>query len=542
MKKSVRQFLSGFIFISGCAVQQYPNGGPKDSIPPSVIGSSVQSGTVQFKEKEIEFEFSEYMDKNSVRNSLFISPSVKNNYDLKWDGRFVRLLFKEDLKSDVTYVITIGSTATDRRGGNKLTHAYQLAVSTGEEIDTLSIAGRVYDAGTLNGIPGTTVLAYNLTKNENPNPEKDQADYFTQSGIDGSFLLGYLKSANYRIFVIKETYKNELWDKDEPIAIGLTPSIQAKAKPDSIYSFYMSNSDYESPTVSGVIAENLEMLKVTFNENIVKENSNPKFQLVNENSSFKINDIIFSFTAKNQVYLTTDSLTDGNYKLIQNGLSDELLNISKSDTFSFAVFTKDIKVKNRLIIFPPDTNQVLDVTDTIQILYPKRQSIDSVRFFRKGVKSSKWINNEEIKYSKEKKYLHSVTGEKNWNEEHQFRGMIFSEKDTFIVAFRTYSVSEKSGISGYLENASDAVSTYVELVGADTKKNYITKLRDKKFQFDNLPAGRYTLTAYQDRNENKKWDAGSAYPWLGSEIKYFTSDTLKVRARWTVEDVKLKQR
>lgn len=542
MKILVRRIHLWLWLFSGCAVQQYPNGGPKDMIPPSVIGSSVQSGTTQFNEKEIEFEFSEYMDKNSVRNSLFISPSVKNNYDLKWDGRFVRLILKEELKADVTYVITIGSTATDRRGGNKLTHAYQLAISTGNEIDTLSIAGHVFDANTLSGMPGTTVLAYNLTQNPNPNPEKDPADYYTQSGADGSFLLGYLKSSNYRVYVIKETYKNELWDKDEPIAVGLTPSIKAQSKPDTSYSFYLSHSDYESPVISGVVAENSEMLKVTFNENLVKENSKPEFQIMNENESLKINDIIFSFITKNQVYLTTDSLRDGNYKMIQNGLSDESMNISKNDTFSFAVFTKDFKKKSRLISFPADTNQVLDPAEVIQILYPKKQSIDSVRFFQRGLKTSKWTKSHGIIFLPDKQYRHSVSKEKNWNEENNFRGMIFSEKDTFVVAFRTYSVTEKGGITGYLENGSEAVSTYVELMGAETKKTYRTKLKANKFQFENLPAGRYTLTAFQDKNENNKWDSGTPFPWLGSEMKFYTTDTIKVRARWTVEDVKLKQR
>lgn len=540
MKISATVYL--LLCIAGCAVQQYPNGGPKDSVPPSVIGSSVQSGTVGFSGSEIEFEFSEYMDKNSVKNALFISPSVHNKYDLRWDGRFVRLVFKEKLIQDVTYVFTIGSAATDRRGGNNLVQAFQLAVSTGSVIDTMSIRGNVFDSKTLFGSAGATILAYNLLNNPNPNPEKDAADYFTQSGADGSFLLGYMKNSTYRVFAIRETYKNEIWEKSEPIGVGMISEIQSQHKPDSVYSFYLSESDIESPKISGVVAENVNLLKVTFSENFSAESSSPVFRLKNETSEIRILESINSILSNNQVFLATDSLSDGNYTLVQYGISDAALNISVPDTFSFAVFTKDIKYKTRIQTFPPDTNRVLGIAEKLNVLYSSSRKIDSVRFFQKLTKSGKWKKTDQVVFSNDDRLLHTIQLQKSWETESNYKGFVFSGKDTLQFGFRTYSDSEKGALSGYFVYIQESVTTYVELLSTDDQKTYKTAAKNNKFIFAELPAGKYTLTAYSDINNNRKWDSGSPFPWTKSEPKYFTADTIKIRARWTLEDVKMEQR
>lgn len=527
---------------SSCAVQQYPSGGQKDTIEPNVVNASIKSGTINFSNREIEFEFSKYMDKNSVKNALFISPPMKDKYELKWDGYFVRLVFKETLLENMTYVISIGSTAMDRRGGNHLNQTYQLAFSTGNEIDTMMIVGRVFDNVTLQGISGATILAYNLTTHTNPNPEKDQADYFTQSGADGSFLLGYLKASHYRIFSIQENYKNERWETNEPIGIGLTQNIPSQGKPDTSYSFYLSKPDWESPKIEGVVAESNKMLKVTFNEEVSQTNSEPSFKLLGAETEKPIDSYIYSLTTKNQIYISVDSLSDGNYSLLQTGISDMSFNRSVADTFSFTYNTKDLSKKVRLQSYPSDTNSVLGLMEQIKILYADKQSIDSVRFYKKPNKSNKWSKVNDVIFTNQPNYLQIIQSKLNWEEEQTYRGMIFSGKDTLLVGFRTLSASEKGALSGYFVQSNLPSTTYVELINTEDKNYFKTEVTGNQFEFKEIPAGRYTLTAYSDLNGNKKWDSGTAFPWSASEPKYFSSDTIKIRARWTLEDVKMQLR
>ena len=55
------------IFLCNCANQLSPGGGEVDLIPPEIVETYPDSGTVNFSDNRIELTFSEYVDKNSVR-------------------------------------------------------------------------------------------------------------------------------------------------------------------------------------------------------------------------------------------------------------------------------------------------------------------------------------------------------------------------------------------------------------------------------------------------------------------------------------------
>ncbi len=54
----------------GCANQLPPGGGEVDKIPPEIIYSYPENGTINFKDDYIEFEFSEYVDKRSFKDAI----------------------------------------------------------------------------------------------------------------------------------------------------------------------------------------------------------------------------------------------------------------------------------------------------------------------------------------------------------------------------------------------------------------------------------------------------------------------------------------
>ncbi|MDD8019328.1 MAG: hypothetical protein PHP42_13230, partial [Bacteroidota bacterium] len=58
-----------------------------------------------------------------------------------------------------------------------------------------------------------------------------------------------------------------------------------------------------------------------------------------------------------------------------------------------------------------------------------------------------------------------------------------------------------------------------------------------KFNFTLLPEGRYTLKAFEDRNDNGIHDAGKIFPYQQGEKFTFYPDTIRVRARWPVDGV-----
>jgi hypothetical protein len=57
---------------------------------------------------------------------------------------------------------------------------------------------------------------------------------------------------------------------------------------------------------------------------------------------------------------------------------------------------------------------------------------------------------------------------------------------------------------------------------------------------DRLPEGRYGIQAFEDLDGNGKYRSGLPYPFLPSARFAVYPDTVKVRARWSVEGVQIK--
>ena len=59
-----------------CANQMSPGGGEVDKIPPEIIEVYPEVGTTNFSDNYFEITFSEYVDKRSVQDAIFISPAI----------------------------------------------------------------------------------------------------------------------------------------------------------------------------------------------------------------------------------------------------------------------------------------------------------------------------------------------------------------------------------------------------------------------------------------------------------------------------------
>jgi len=69
-----------------------------DKIPPKIEYVYPAQGTVNFDKDYIEIEFSEYVDKRSVQEALFISPYIEKTLEYEWTGTTVTITFPEELK------------------------------------------------------------------------------------------------------------------------------------------------------------------------------------------------------------------------------------------------------------------------------------------------------------------------------------------------------------------------------------------------------------------------------------------------------------
>ena len=127
-----------------CAGQIQPPGGPPDTVPPRIIRTLPDSNAVRVQTGSVELEFSEYVDRRSVEESIFISPYV-GELQFDWSGTQVTFTFPQSLRRNTTYVVNVGTDVADLRAQNRMSSGFTLAFSTGDSIDQGYISGRVFD-------------------------------------------------------------------------------------------------------------------------------------------------------------------------------------------------------------------------------------------------------------------------------------------------------------------------------------------------------------------------------------------------------------
>ena len=143
--------------LSGCANRGTgPQGGPKDSIPPTLIRETPVNGTVNFTGKSIVLQFDEYVQLNNVAENVLISPPQQTPPVVKAIGKRVMVTFEEPLRDSTTYTIDFGQAICDNNEKVPLGN-YSFSFATGAQIDTLAMFGRVINAEDLNPVQGVVV-------------------------------------------------------------------------------------------------------------------------------------------------------------------------------------------------------------------------------------------------------------------------------------------------------------------------------------------------------------------------------------------------
>ena len=205
--------LGAMIFPWGCAnTTTPPSGGPKDTIPPVLVGVMPMPGStrVPVHKPRIRFTFDEYV-KIKDANNIFLSPPLEKKPKAVIKGKSVEVSFESDLDTNTTYTLDITGAIVDNNEGNPFP-GFTLVFSTGDQIDSMCTSGLVQDCNTLLPLKGATVLLY-----------KDQADSAvflhlpdaaTKTDDWGFFSLRNIKDTMYRVYALIDGNNNNKYDPD----------------------------------------------------------------------------------------------------------------------------------------------------------------------------------------------------------------------------------------------------------------------------------------------------------------------------------------
>jgi len=227
--------LSAIIY--GCANVGNPNGGPYDEKPPKFVSSKPSVNQLNFRGKNIEVVFDEYISIDNPSENVIVTPPQKQSPIIQAIGKKVSVELKDTLKENTTYTIDFTSSVADNNENNVLEN-FSFAFSTGDVLDTMQISGTLYNASDLEPVPKMIVGIHN----DLSDTAFTHTPFLRTSKTDdkGNFVIHNVAPGNYHVFALEDKNRNYSYDKNAEESLAfldsiVIPSCERKIVADSIW-------------------------------------------------------------------------------------------------------------------------------------------------------------------------------------------------------------------------------------------------------------------------------------------------------------------
>ena len=546
-----------------CANVVSPTGGPKDVIPPVVLQSVPENQSTNFQDKEIHITFDEYVVLNNPNNNIFISPPLDKNPEYKLSGKSLIIKFKESLKPDVTYSINFGEAIKDLHEGN-IFKDYSFVFSTGENIDTLTLEGKVLQSVDHQPSADYYVMLYcdnNDTISIDSLPYFVKPYYATKTDKEGKFKFSGLKENDYLVFALKDENSNLKFDlPNENIAfldslvrpicnaqfiihndsLSSDDSVKQEVKeinPLVLYSFL------EEDTVQKLLKKEIVeegLLRFAFNrpaQNVKIEvlESLPDTFNIFPTYSANYDTINWYFTPNKDSLsfaIIYDTLINDTTVLSlkprkTGGKKSKTETVSKSLDIKTNIVGGKLKPEQDLILTFKEPITDVIMRDTTWYIVDKDTIINDLHFTKIDSFGLRYKLDKDL--SPEKSYKVIIPDSVFYS----FKGVT---NDTAIFSFKVSALSEFGNIFVKVEKPEDVPQIIVELLderGQSIERQIITST--EKVAFKNLSSKKYKLRATFDRDANGRWSSGKFSKKQLPEEVYYHKDIFDVKANWDID-------
>lgn len=262
--------LIGALALAGCASVTPPDGGERDTIPPRIIQSVPENGSVNVAGREITLVFTEPVTTDQLTEQLTITPAgdIGTPRVTERDNRLT-LVFPKPFAPNTTYSVNLGSAVVDVTERNK-SDKVALNFSTGTYLDTGRVAGNVKNLLSNAPLSAATVGLYPLNEQQPQaqglvDPGQQNPQYFTRTTATGAFSLESVKPGDYRLIAFVDANKNQRYD--EPELIAYSPRTLQVGATDSTFVLLASRLDTRPPIIASR-QERQGTLQLQFNEGV----------------------------------------------------------------------------------------------------------------------------------------------------------------------------------------------------------------------------------------------------------------------------------
>jgi hypothetical protein len=449
-----------------------------------------------------------------------------------------------------------------------MAHAFTLAFSTGKEIDRGAIEGRVYPRNNGDAISGIMIFAYRLD-GLNPdtlNPIIVKPDFITQTGKNGDFFLHHIPFGNYRVFAVRDEYRNLVYDR-EIDEYGVPSGIINITVSDSITTgvlMKLAKEDTTCPRLVKVTTPNRNHILVEFSESI-----NPvsvalsSFSAIDtiDRKPFDLLIVSPSPVTSTSFFMVTQKQDSGRvFRLSVQGITDSVGNKINplANTILFRSSLKSDTLGPQLaFVSIKDSARAVDLQPVVTMAFSdalaKSDSLDWINLFDNNKQlvptEKKWISDVVISLRPEKQLMSWAwyTLRAELRRVHDWAGRVCRDS-TKSWRFETLDIEDLSSVEGIvidgnkIDTAGHLYVTAIQIGERNPKQYIVAADATGNFLFPQIAEGRYVFQSFRDRNNNGEYDSGKPFPFIYSERFSSFSDTLKVRARWPLEGVKIEMK
>lgn len=518
------------IAIGSCATPMGPTGGVPDRTGPKVLSTEPMQGATNFAGRRVEFTFDKYIDRNSFRRNVTIEPDLGITYTVDFRRRTAIVEFERDLPENTTVIIKVGTDVTDTNR-NKKERPFDLALSTGDVIDSGIISARILGAETGRGESGDRIFLYRYSEDL-----AIRAMYVAETDTSGLAQFRFISEGEYRAFWVVDMNRNRIWDPPRERAQPFMAETFSLAEGDSIHlgTLYKSIPDTTKPLIEGVGLLSERRLRLRLSEEVEWDHNS--FLTVTDTLG---NEITKAYPLmedeQNPLILFAQSVEPLNeeqfFTLSPSGLSDIAGNLLKVDFDPFP--GSSVADTTILRTVSHNSGSGLFPDEPLIITYSAFINDSAVRDSLIVVEGDQI--REEWPYAEVERNLLRIFPDETWQAgvRYQFRIWNPWEQEHELVDPDIWQRNQLGSIQFVLENHNPQHTTHLTLTDTDLSIRLDTTFTDS-IQIDHLPPLTYKAILFEDTDGDGRWDIGSVEPWRSPE-PYDIRRTIPVREGFTSE-------
>ena len=509
--------------VISCAKRGSISGGLKDTIAPVLKASFPKNLSVNFKAKEINLTFDEYVKLKNVAKQLIISPPMKYNPEVSpmTPSKMITIKIKDTLQENTTYSFNFGQSIEDNNEGNPY-NQFQYVFSTGSYIDSLKVGGTIKDALNKKEDSFVSVMLYEVNNKFTDSAVYKSVPRYITNTLDSlkTFKIENVKAGKYLLVAMKDENSNNKFNpkKDK---IGFRKQLVT----------IPNDSLFELKLFKEVLAfKTYKPVPTTGNKLLLGYEGDPKnLKVVLKKGNEIIPTIVTKFPAKDSIQVWYRPIKSDSLSLaIANG------NYNKSYTF------KKTEQKKDTLSFSPKTSLGLSKLDQFSI-YSSRPLVkfdeSKIKVTDKDSVNVKFstsydVYTQELKFDIPKEPLqrykfHLLPG--------ALTDYIDQKNDTLSYKVTTKNTTDYGNLRVNLSNVKQ-FPVIVQLTnekGDVLASEYSDKATSVDFMF--LEPAKFTLRVIYDANGNKEWDSGNFLERRQPEVVVYFPKEIDVRSNWDVD-------